>query len=264
MKKHTLTNRHGLKIVGVLECDRAEPAGTCVIMHGWGGHRNKPTVQAIKKAFLAAGFQTFNVDATHSFGESGGDFEQSTLQTFWEDFEDATTWAKTQDWFVGPLAVAGHSKGAYAAARYAEEHPDDVTFAVPVAPVVSGELSFAAYKTYNPEKLAAWERDGVLVRTGSEGDVKKQHWSQMLERLNHTPPDAAHLTMPVLLLVGSQDTSCPPEHIQVLFDALPAGNKTMHVFEGFPHSFHEAHEQEACTTRIQKWLEEVLPSNSSC
>ena len=77
MQKMELANRNGLKIVGVLESKNEAPRGTCIVQHGWGGHRDKDTVQAIKNAFLDAGFQTFNFDATHSFGESDSDFEQS-------------------------------------------------------------------------------------------------------------------------------------------------------------------------------------------
>lgn len=255
MQKMELANRNGLKIVGVLESRNNTPRGTCIVQHGWGGHRDKDTVQAIKNAFLDADFQTFNFDATHSFGESDGDFEQSTLGTFWEDFEDVANWVKKQDWFIAPLAVTGHSKGGYAATRYAEEYPEEVGFAVPVAPVISGELSFEAHKENDPEALAKWEKEGTLTRVGSEGDVKVQHWSQMIERLNHDLlKKGSALTMPILFVVGSEDTSCPPKHIQKLFDVIPNGNKDFQIIQGVPHSFHKKDEQEACKKVIEDWL----------
>lgn len=255
MQKLELKNRKGLKIVGVLETQTEQPKGTCIIQHGWGGHRNKATVQAIKNGFLEAGFQTFNFDTTHSFGESEGDFEQSTLTSFWEDFEDVTNWAQKQNWFIYPLALAGHSKGAYSTARYAEEYPDKVNFVVPFAPVVSGELSFEARKEDDPEGLAKWEKEGFLIREGSEGDIKKQHWYQMLERLNHNLlPNADKIKMPILLIVGSEDTSCPPKHIQKLFDAIPNGKKTIKIIEGSSHSLHTKEEQELVKNLIKDWL----------
>jgi alpha-beta hydrolase superfamily lysophospholipase len=255
MKKIELCNRKGLKIVGVLESTTDTPKGTCIIQHGWGGHRNKDTVQTIKTAFLNSGFQTVNFDATHSFGESEGDFQQSTLGTFSEDFEDVANWAKCQDWFVAPMGVSGHSKGAYSSVKYAEDYPGEVGYAVPVAPVVSGELSFEAYKEFNPEILAKWEKEGVLIRGGAEGGIKIQHWSQMLERLNHDLlKKASSLTMPILFVVGSKDTSCPPKHIQKLFDAIPTDKKDFQIIENAPHSFHKKEEQEACRGIIEDWL----------
>lgn len=259
MEKLELKNRNGLKIVGVLEKPEGNPKGTCVIQHGWGGHRNKDTVQTIKQAFLEGGFQTFNFDTTHSFGESEGDFQKSTLGTFWEDFEDVANWVKKQNWFIAPLAVTGHSKGAYAATRYAEEYPTDVSFVVSVAPVISGKLSFEAHQEDDPEALTKWEKEKVLIRTGSEGDVKIQNWSQMLERLNHDLlPKASALTMPVLFIAGSKDTSCPPKHIQKLFDAIPEGKKNFEIIKNAPHSFHKKEEQEACKLIIKKWLADKI------
>jgi pimeloyl-ACP methyl ester carboxylesterase len=258
MQKFELKNRHGLKIIGVLEKPDDNIGGTCIVMHGWGGNRNKSTVQAAKQGFLEAGFQTFNFDATHSFGESEGNFEQSTLTTFWEDLEHVVKWAQLQEWFVGPLALTGHSKGGYAVARYAEEHGKEVAYLVPIAPVVSGKLSYEAFKERDPEGLKEWERTGILIREGSEGDKKIQRWSQMTERLNHDLLlNASKITMPVLFIVGSEDTSCPPKHIKLLLDLIPEGNKKMEIIHGAPHSFHKIEEREICKEIIKDWLNKM-------
>ncbi len=255
MQKFELKNRNGLRIVGVLESETNSPKGTAIIEHGWGGHRNTTTVQAVKNAFLYSGFQTFNFDATNSFGESEGDFEKSTMATFWEDFEDVAEWAKKQDWFVAPLAVSGHSKGGYAAVRYAEEHPQDVSFVVSIAPVVSGKLTLEAYKENDPVELAKWEKEGVLVRTNAKGETRIQRWSQMTERFQHDlQPKAANLTMPILFIVGSEDKSCPPKHIQKLFDLIPGDKKSLQIINGAPHSFYKKEEQEECMRIIKEWL----------
>lgn len=255
MEKLELKNRKDQRIVGVLEKPDGEIRGTCIIQHGWGGHKDKPTVQAMKDAFLESGFQTFNFDATNSFGESDGDYEKSTLGLHWEDLEDVVKWAQKQGWFTGPLALTGHSMGAYSSARYAEEYPEEVKFLAPVAPVVSGELSFKAHETYDPEGLKKWKETGVRERIGKEGQVKRSHWFQMEERLQHNLlPKAKNLIMPTLLIVGSEDTSCPPEQIQVLYDAISGDKKDMKIIQGAPHSYYEEEEQEACKTYIKEWL----------
>ncbi len=253
-----LKNRKNQKVVGELEKPSGALKGTCIVQHGWGGNRKTATVQIMKEAFLESGFQTFNFDTPNSFGESEGDFEKSTLTTFSEDLEDVVKWAQKQSWFQVPLALAGHSKGAYSVARYAENYPDEVAYLVPVAPVVSGELSFEAYRRRDPEGLEKWKKEGILIRIGKGGDKKIQHWRQMEERLNHNLlPRAKKLTMPTLLIVGSKDESCPPDHTQILFDAIPEGKKSMKIIEGAPHSFYEKEEQETCRQIIKGWLAEV-------
>lgn len=227
-----------------------------MIQHGWGGHKDKPTVQAMKDGFLKSGFQTFNFDTTNSFGESDGDFEKSTLGLHWEDLEDVVKWVQKQEWFTGPLALSGHSKGGYAVAKYAEEYQDEVKYLVPIAPVVSGKLSHEAYRKRNLEEFEMWQREGVLERVGKEGQKKRQHWFQMEERLNHDLlPKVGKLTMPVLLIVGSEDGHCL-EQTKILFDSLPDGQKTLKIIEGAPHSYYEKSEQSECTEAISKWLME--------
>jgi len=255
MQRIELKNRKNQKIVGVFEKPDGKILGTCVVEHGWGGNKERSTVQAMKNAFLEAGFQTFNFDATNTFGESDGDFERSTLGLHYEDLEDVTKWIQEQDWFTLPLALTGHSKGGYAVARYAEEYPEEVSFVVPVAPVVSGKLSFEQHEKKNPGGLERWKNQEVIEEQSKQGYTKRKHWFQMEERLDHDLlPNAQNLTMPVLLVVGSKDDSCPPEHIKILFDAIPEGNKKMEIIEGAPHSYHLVEEANACTDIIRRWL----------
>ena len=254
MERITLKNRKGQNIVGLFEKPEGKIKGTAVLQHGWGGNKEKPTIQSVKRGFHDAGFQTFNFDATNTFGESDGDYEKSTLGLHWEDLEDVVKWAQKQEWFSKPLALSGHSKGGYAVARYVEEHPEEVDYLVPVGPVISGELSFAAARKRDPEALKKWEEEGVQI-SESNGVVKKKHWFQMEERLRHDLlPNAQNIKIPMLIIVGSEDTSCSPEHMQLLIDAVSSEDKQLHIIEGEPHSYYEKSEQDDCTQAITKWL----------
>ncbi len=211
----------------------------------------------MKNAFLESGFQTFNFDATNSFNESDGDFEKSTLGLHWEDLEDVVKWAQKQDWFTGKLALTGHSKGGYAVVRYAEEYPKEVSLIVAVAPVVSGKLSFEIHRKIKPEELKEWKEKGVIETIAKDtGIVKRKHWFQMEERLNHNLiPKASKLTMPILLVVGEKDTSCPVEYMRILANALPIETKKkIAMIKNAPHSFYEKQEQEDCKNTIKYWL----------
>jgi len=253
-------NRKGQKIVGVIEKPDGEIKGTCVVQHGWGGNKERPTAQAIKNAFLESGFQTFNFDTTNSFGESDGNYEKSTLGLHWEDLEDVVKWVQKQDWYKGPLALTGHSMGGYAVARYAEEYPDEVSYLVPVAPVVSGKLTTEAHLHHDAEEFKKWEQNGVLITESSSipGLIKKSPWKVMVEWQNHNLLlNASKIKMPTLLIVGSEDQNCPVEHIRKLFNAMPNGSKKMVVLAGAPHSYHRKSEQENCAEVIKSWLKKL-------
>lgn len=254
MERIELKNRKDQKIVGILEKPTGETLGTCIVVHGWGGHKNKSSIQAIKNAFLESGFQTFNFDATNAFGESEGEYEKATLGAHAEDFEDVVKWAQEQNWFKGPLALTGHSMGGYASTKYAEDHPEEVAFLVPIAPAVSGKLSEEAHKKYEPEKYKELKEKGYIEKTRTTGEVVRVLWQNVEERKKHDLlPNADKITMPTLLLVGSEDKPCL-EHSKILFDSIPDGNKEMKIIEDASHFFYRAEKQELLKKYIMDWL----------
>lgn len=260
MKKITLKNRKGQTIVGVLEKPTGDIKGTCVIEHGYGGFKEQDHMQVIKDAFLENGFITFNFDATNSFNESDGEFIKATLGLHYEDLEDVVKWAQKQDWFKKPLALTGHSMGGYAVARYAEEYSNEVDYLIPIAPVISGELSFEAHERFDPGDLEKWKKDGIKeVKSNSlPGVIKRMTWESMEERLDHDLlPNASKLSMPTLFIVGSKDKSCPPDYIERLFNKIPRdSDKEIRVIENAPHAYRTEGDLSAVKDTISKWLKE--------
>ena len=225
MEKVALQNRRKQNIVGVLEKPKGKIKGTAIVQHGWGVNKEEPVVRSIKQGVLDAGLQVFIFDATNTFGESDGTFEKSTLRLHWEDLEDVVKWVQQQEWFQKPLALAGHSKGGYSVVRYTEEYPEEVDLLLPVAPVVSGKLSFEAYEKKNPNGLEKWKKDGYITSRRAP-DVKKW-WFQMEERLQHDLLPSAHkVTVPTLFVVGSKDTTCPFDHVQILCNEIKSQDIT--------------------------------------
>lgn len=258
-----LLNRKNQKIVGVLSGDTDSCIGTCVMVHGFAGYKEQDHIIAMQEVLHQNGFQTFNYDATNAFGESGGNFEQSTLGNHFEDFEDVAKWAQQQDWFIGPLSVLGHSMGGYAVARYAQDHAQEVAYCMPIAPAVSGVLINQAHADKDPEQLAEWKKSGWLkvVNTYGRLRVRNQPWSHMEERLNHDLlPNAKNMTMPVYIYVGTADTATTAPHVQQLFDAIPQGKKTIIVAQGATHSYESEPELKHLTASLDNWLKGILRS----
>ena len=89
----------------------------------------------------------------NSIGDSGGKYEDATIQDHYKDLVDVIAWAKTQNWYREKFVLAGHSLGGYAVARYAEDHPEKVKAVFPYALVVSGELNWKASQQFNPKEF---------------------------------------------------------------------------------------------------------------
>lgn len=236
----------------------AEGAGDklAFVMHGLGGFKEDEHIAGMARCFVDAGFTVVRFDTTNTLGESDGKFEDATITNYYEDLEDVIDWASTQDWFKSPFALAGHSLGGFCTALYAQRHPSEVSMLAPISTVVSGQLSVEAHERYEPEAFAAWKKTGWKVEESRSkpGIIKRLPWSHIEDRLTYDlMQDIASLTMPVLLVVGENDTSTPPDHVKIFHDAL-SGPKELHVVPGAPHTFRDAPYLGIVKAVISEWI----------
>src|SRR3989344_3292352 len=233
MPKQIIQNRKGQKIV-ILVDGAENKNGIAFVMHGLGGFKEQPHIQTMAEAFLENGYTAVRFDTTNTFGESAGDYEKATITNYYEDLEDVIAWSEGQPWYHEPFALAGHSLGGICTALFAEKYPKKVKALAPISTVVSGKLSFETKE----EEAGEWKRTGwrETPRISKPG-VKRLPWSHMEDRLKYDLlPEAKKLSMPALMVVGSEDASTPLEHQKILFDALP-GRKEFHVIAGSGHTF---------------------------
>ncbi|PIR86957.1 MAG: hypothetical protein COU11_03000 [Candidatus Harrisonbacteria bacterium CG10_big_fil_rev_8_21_14_0_10_49_15] len=236
MEKIAIKNRNGKKVAVLLE-QAEDQQGLAFVMHGLSGVKEQPHIQAFAEAFLENGFTVVRFDTTNTFGESDGQYEDATTTNYYEDLEGVINWAKSQSWYQEPFWLAGHSMGGICTALYAENHPKKVAGLAPISTVVSGELSRQAR---GPENWQKWQETGWLEepRTGLPGQMKRLKWSHAEDRLKYDLlPQAKNLTMPILFIVGEEDESTPPQHQQILFDAIAHDRKELHIIKDAPHTF---------------------------
>jgi pimeloyl-ACP methyl ester carboxylesterase len=247
-------NRDGNQVAVLVE-EAEAPGKVAFVMHGLGGKKEQGHIRAMAEAFLESGYTVVTWDAVHTFGESeGGNYEAATITNYYADLEDVVAWAVSQPWYCEPFVLCGHSLGGISVALFAEKYPHKIKAVAPISAVVSGELSL----TTKSDDLEAWKRDGFRTTMSHDGKTEKRlKWSHMEDRMNYNLLDnVANLTMPVLMIVGEQDSPTPPEHQQILFDQLP-GKKELHIIKGALHSFYEPHEQQEVKQLVKAWLDTV-------
>ncbi|MCI5050961.1 MAG: alpha/beta hydrolase [Candidatus Pacebacteria bacterium] len=255
MQKLTLQNRRDQNIIGILLKPEDNIIGTAVLQHGYGGAKENPHIQVIQDALLQNQFQVFNFDAPHSFGESEGKYEDARLGLHTDDFEDVANWVQEQEWFTGKLLVSGHSMGGFASARYALRNLEKVNFAIPFAPVVSGELSYATKRKFYPDLFSKWEKDGIQIRESKSvpGRIRKEPWQVMTEMLNHSLLKENNINPPMLLITCEFDHSCQHEHIKIFYDAL-SQDKEIKMLSDSSHTPREPEQLEELKNIIDTWL----------
>lgn len=255
MEKATIKNRKGQQIAVITDVIPSAK-GLAFVMHGLGGFKEQPHIQTIAAAFKESGYSVVRFDTTNTLGESDGNYEDATTTNYYEDLEDVITWAARQRWYQEPFVLAGHSLGSICVALFAENYLEKVKALAPVSMVVSGKLTVEAMKHHKPDELKKWQTTGWLeeVSNSKPGVVKRLKWSHMEDRLKYNlMPKVDSLTMPVLLIVGEEDVSTPPEHQKILFEALP-GEKEFHIINGAPHTWREEKHLVELKQIITNWI----------
>src|SRR3990172_7424978 len=216
MQKVFIKNRRGLKISVLVETAENQK-GLAFVMHGLGGYKEQPHLEAITESF------------------------------------------KENKYTVVRFALVGHSLGGISTALFAENYPEKVKALAPISTVVSGALSVEAHKRFSPEEFKNWEKTGWLEAKSQSkpGVVKKLKWSHIADRLKYDLlPKVDKLTMPVLLIVGENDTRTPLDHQKILYNVLP-GPKELHVIKGSPHTFRDPAHLQELKNILSQWIEKI-------
>ncbi|OGF69622.1 hypothetical protein A3H65_04000 [Candidatus Giovannonibacteria bacterium RIFCSPLOWO2_02_FULL_45_14] len=252
--KEFIKNRKSQKIVVLVE-GRENKVGLAFVMHGLGGFKEQPHIQAMAEAFLENGYTVVRFDTTNTFGESDGKYEDATITNYYVDLEDVIKWAGGQEWYREPFVLAGHSLGGICTALFAEKYPKKVKALAPISTVVSVKLSFETKE----EEAEEWKKTGWREKPSISipGKIKRLPWSHMEDRLKYDLlPEIKKLSMPVLMVVGSEDVSTPLEHQKTLFNAL-SGQKEMHIINGSGHSFRNDSDQAELKNLFKDWIKKI-------
>ncbi len=118
-RREWIPTERGKRLCGWL-LPAGQPAGTLVMMHGWGG--NALFLLPLARVLMTTGLNILLIDA-RNHGLSDGD-GHSSLPKFAADLSRAVEWVKSQPEHEGPVALCGHSLGGAAALLTAADRDD--------------------------------------------------------------------------------------------------------------------------------------------
>jgi len=253
--KTFIKNRDGQKIAVVVD-EVSNAKGLAFVMHGLGGFKEQPHIQAMREAFEESGYTTVTFDARDTLGESEGNYENATTTGYYQDLEDVIEWSKTQGWYKEPFVLAGHSLVGISTTLFTEHHPEHVLALAPISTVVSANLWM---QTFKENELEEWKRTGWKIKESKSkpGMFKKLKWSFQEDMQSYDLLKLAErLTMPVLLAVGELDDGTPLKHQQILFDSIK-GQKEIHVIKDCGHTPREAKHCAELKQIFLRWIKTI-------
>ncbi|MHB1317735.1 MAG: alpha/beta hydrolase [Anaerolineae bacterium] len=251
----------------------ADPRGVVLQIHGLGEHSDR--YLHLREALLDAGYLLAACDL-RGHGRSGGRRGHiDSFEVFRTDLALALEHFRTLA--PGkPLFLYGHSLGSVIALDYILQGGDGLRGAVlsgaaldasrvaPAWQVAVLKALSRVWPTFSlkvalpgallsryPEVCSAYDSDPMVhwtrsARLATEG----------LAAVERVRSNAGALHIPVLFIHGEQDPIVPVDAARAFFDAVPASDKTMHVY---PNGLHECHNDQGydrAMADVVAWLNE--------
>ena len=245
-----IKNRKGLKMSIRLNVND-ENTKLVFLEHGLSSRKEYPHMQVLEDVFFEFGYNVINIDATNSINESESSDEGITTTGHYEDLVDVIQWAKTQDFYKEPFALAGQSLGAISVVRYAGQYPEKVNLLIPCAfpyyNYVEEELNDYAKEVIKNgyyDKISKSTGKVLRLTTAYVDDMKKTDISSQISKV----------TANTYVIVGSKDKEEHLKNSRYLYQMLNC-KKEFYLLEDVPHDLaNTPHDKELFTKTIREIL----------
>lgn len=206
-----LKNRNGKRMPATLWLPEGKPKGLVVILHGLGGWKDQGLHKLLAHYFVYEGYATFRFSESDAIVSPDNDFFNETTTGYLHDLEDVFAYVKGKSWAKGPCILIGHSMGGLIAARYAAEHPKEISELILIAPAVSWKMMWWSQLPYALFTIAR----GHIKILGIEGRkyVLSPLWWNDFFTFDGSR-DAPHISVPTLVISAEEDGTVahPFEH----------------------------------------------------
>jgi alpha-beta hydrolase superfamily lysophospholipase len=245
--------------------NHSAPTRIVVFTHGYAEHGARYAhVAEILADDGAAVYAEDHIGHGHSEGERAliTDFEHVV-----DDLHTLIAIAQERDPGL-PVVMAGHSMGGLLTARYAQRYRGVLAGAAFLGAVI-GNWQWAREVLALPElpqetsDVAGMSRDPVAAAGYADdplvyhGSYKRPLLEAEVIALDRFNAEIDRLTLPVLLLHGSDDPFVPPHDSVEALLRMPSEDKEMHIFPGARHELvHEVNRDEVISV-LKAWIERV-------
>jgi len=252
-----------------------EPKAVLLIVHGLAEHSGR--YMNVVHYFVPLGYAVYGVDHV-GHGKSSG------TRVYVERFGDYTHTLKTyfdmvRRWQPGkPIFLLGHSMGGLIGAVYLLDYQAELTGAVLSGPAVKVHRTVSSTDIFVGKVMSVLmpklgvigleaegvSRDAAVVQAYVDdplvfrGKVTARLSAELVKALRRLIADAANITLPILIVQGSEDKLVDPKGAQVLYDAVSSVDKTIKIYDGLYHEVFNEPEHDMVLGDVQVWLETHL------
>lgn len=252
-----------------------QPRAVLLVVHGIGEHSGR--YMNVVNYLVPLGYAIYAIDHV---GHGKSDGAREYVERF-EDYIDTLEifFSMVRKWQPGkPVFMIGHSLGGLIGVVYLLDHQAGLAGAVISGPAVSvpqnvSPLTVAMGKllsTIAPKlgliglKADGVSRDPAVVRAYVDdplvytGKTPVRSAAEALKAMQRVSAEARRITLPILILQGSEDKLVDPKGAQMLYDKVGSTDKTYKLYEGLYHEVHNEPEHDRVLGDVGAWLEAHL------
>ena len=247
------------------------PRAVLVNLHGLGDHSGLyPTIAGY---FPPRGIAVYAYDMRGN-GRSPG--QRAYLRT-WEDYRgDLQAFlARVREWEPGlPIFALGHSLGALVVLDYALHYPSELSGAIAAAPPLGkvgvpptlmalGRVMSHLYPRFSLEvgmDLSGLARDPAVVQTVLADPLFHRRGTARLSTevtaaIDRVQAQAANLSLPLLILHGSDDRMVPPDGSREFFRKVRYPDRELREYPGAYHGLFADIGYKEVLADLERWVE---------
>jgi len=241
------------------------------VVHGLGEHSGRYMNHVNR--FVPLGYAVYGLD---HLGHGKSDGQREVIDRF-SDFTSTLTtyYGMVKGWQPGkPIFILGHSMGALITLTYLLDHQSDFKGAVISAPPIKAGESITAFtiamaklmSTIAPKAgvlgldASLISRDPAVVKAYVDdplvfhGKTPARLGAEMLGAMNRVNAETDKITLPFIVIQGSEDKLVDPGGAQMLYDKAGSKDKTLKTYEGLYHEVHNEPEREVMFKDLETWL----------
>lgn len=255
-----------------------EPRAILLIVHGLAEHCGR--YANVVDHFVPQGYAVYGADHV---GHGKSDGTRVHVKRFADFIDVLETYVDmVHEWQPGrPVFMIGHSLGALIGAVYLLDHhtesagailsgplvkvPDSIS---PLTVLLSRLLSVLLPKlgvagvdakgvSRDPAVVTAYVND-PLVHTGK---TTARLGCEILRAMRRVASEAPNITLPLLVLQGSEDRLVPPDGAEMLYRLVGSVDKTLRIYDGLHHEVYNEPEHPRVLADVAAWIEKHLSAD---
>jgi alpha-beta hydrolase superfamily lysophospholipase len=254
------------------------PRGVVAIVPGFNSHSGY--YAWVAERLVAQGLAVYAIDLRGRGKSEGERFYVQKFEDYVDDVHELVTSARTSEPGL-PIYLLGHSAGGVVSCLYAIEHQQELAglicesfaFKIPAPDfalaVFKGLAHIAPHAHILHLKNEDFSRDPAIVEAMNADPLiesEKQPTetlASMVRADELLEKGFASMTLPVLILHGTEDKATKPSGSQQFFDTVGSIDKTLKFYEGGYHDLLNDTDRDQVMADVSAWVDRQLGQRQS-